>query len=438
MASLVEEMRSDWNARAAEDAHYFVAYGRRNQPLDAFLSSAENVVERVRRDLPRITSLGDGEKPVVLEIGCGVGRLIHFLRHDSSSIIGVDISEEMVSRASVFLRNDPAVKLHTLADNNLDCIPSHSVDFIYSYAVFQHLPSCMLMFKYLSEAHRVIKTGGIFVFQANTAQVLADQNDTWVGEWVSTDTIVQHLSDIGWKILSIEGRDTQYTWITVSPKERPEFTPLPPPSVDIENIYGMGGMDGSVISGGPLGYMTIYVKGIPDSLCDIADLKCTVGTETSPIVYIGAGHESTWRQFNILIASSLTTGDYPMRLWWKDQAISDCYVVPVRQRSPLVPQVVAVTDGEEVGLNNEVHSGALQITVREITIPREVSATIEGQHLEQRYALCSEPLAPHWILTFAADSVPKGVSQLEVYAGEQRIHKSSIIIIGDDYEKATV
>ena len=34
--NVVEKMREDWNARAREDANYYVAFGRRDQEDDEF------------------------------------------------------------------------------------------------------------------------------------------------------------------------------------------------------------------------------------------------------------------------------------------------------------------------------------------------------------------------------------------------------------------
>ena len=37
-------MRAEWNARATEDAHYYVAFGRREQDDDEFFATAKGLV----------------------------------------------------------------------------------------------------------------------------------------------------------------------------------------------------------------------------------------------------------------------------------------------------------------------------------------------------------------------------------------------------------
>src|ERR1017187_6025613 len=66
---ILDRMRDDWNSRAAEDANYYVAFGRRNQDEDEFFATAAPVVRWLERDLPRLSC-----RDAALEIGCGPGR----------------------------------------------------------------------------------------------------------------------------------------------------------------------------------------------------------------------------------------------------------------------------------------------------------------------------------------------------------------------------
>jgi len=59
-AELLSRMRSDWNERAREDANYYVAFGRKQQDDDEFLSTAADVVRALKAELRRLP----GETPV--------------------------------------------------------------------------------------------------------------------------------------------------------------------------------------------------------------------------------------------------------------------------------------------------------------------------------------------------------------------------------------
>ena len=47
-------MREDWNARAREDAGYYVAFGRRESDDAAFFATATEVINRLEWELRRV------------------------------------------------------------------------------------------------------------------------------------------------------------------------------------------------------------------------------------------------------------------------------------------------------------------------------------------------------------------------------------------------
>jgi SAM-dependent methyltransferase len=56
-----------------------------------------------------------------------------------------------------------------LLSNGADpsCVASDSMDFVLSYLVLQHLPEEALTLQYISEMLRVLRPGGVFLFQFN-------------------------------------------------------------------------------------------------------------------------------------------------------------------------------------------------------------------------------------------------------------------------------
>lgn len=96
----------------------------------------------------------------VLEIGCGVGRMLYALDFSAPRFYGIDISENMLDIAC---EKDYAVRLsicdgRTIPEGLLD------FDFVYSVLVFQHLKADTIQ-SYIQETFRVLEPGGIFRFQ---------------------------------------------------------------------------------------------------------------------------------------------------------------------------------------------------------------------------------------------------------------------------------
>ena len=153
-------MSSDWNRRARSDALYYVALGQRDQPLQAFLDGAADVIGGLERDLARLPSPVTGEPRRALEIGCGPGRLMFPMSRHFSEIHGVDVSSEMVRLARRNLAGVSHAHVHTVDGTSLTQFANLSFDFVYSFAVFQHIPSREVVFQYLRETRRVLRQIG--------------------------------------------------------------------------------------------------------------------------------------------------------------------------------------------------------------------------------------------------------------------------------------
>src|SRR5690606_37698425 len=96
-----------------------------------------------------------------LEIGCGPGRLMRPMSERCAEIHGIDVSDEMVARARRNLSGIDHAHAHVGTGSTLEKFEDQSFDFVYSYAVFQHIPSRDVVFSYLREAVRVLKPGGL-------------------------------------------------------------------------------------------------------------------------------------------------------------------------------------------------------------------------------------------------------------------------------------
>ncbi len=102
-----------------------------------------------------------------LDFGCGVGRLTQALCDYFDHCVGVDISLQMLRLAEQYnsKREHCQYVLNCAAD--LAIFKDDTFDFIYSNIVFQHLPP-ELTLGYIKEFIRILKKGGIIVFQITT------------------------------------------------------------------------------------------------------------------------------------------------------------------------------------------------------------------------------------------------------------------------------
>lgn len=93
----------------------------------------------------------------VLDIGCGNGRLSHFLKNEPVNYIGIDNNRTMLKIAK---KKNPKAKFR-YGDICKLPFPARSFDTVWSIAVLHHLPVKKLQQKALQEMKRVLKPGGL-------------------------------------------------------------------------------------------------------------------------------------------------------------------------------------------------------------------------------------------------------------------------------------
>src|SRR6185437_1533192 len=162
------------------DAGYYVAFGSRESSDAEFFATAGEVIRRLEGELRRVP-LNERGNWRALEIGCGPGRLMRPMSRHFVEIHGVDVSDEMIARAREKLADIPNAHARTTGGASLDQFADESFEFVYSYAVFQHIPSREVVYSYLRETRRVLKTGGLAVLQLSGLANRQAAVNTWDG-----------------------------------------------------------------------------------------------------------------------------------------------------------------------------------------------------------------------------------------------------------------
>ena len=94
-------MQRDWDARARENARYYVATGNTEWSDEEFFASGEQAIaEDILTDMTNICQGKDPKAMRVLEIGCGAGRLTRALANLFGEVHAVDVSGEMIAQSA--------------------------------------------------------------------------------------------------------------------------------------------------------------------------------------------------------------------------------------------------------------------------------------------------------------------------------------------------
>src|SRR6185503_12645704 len=164
-----------------------------------------------------------GPKWSILEVGCGVGRVIKPLRERFARVDGVDISTQMIEFARQYLadaKGTGSVFLNNGAD--LSGLRNADYDLVYSMIVFQHIRSVSVVRSYLREIRRVLKPGGFFKLQVHERREGFGRFDEeadggkqygFQGNGYTHDELRELFREAGLEISSLETRGS-WIWAT--------------------------------------------------------------------------------------------------------------------------------------------------------------------------------------------------------------------------------
>ena len=416
---VLERMRSDWNQRAGEDAYYYVAFGRRDQDEEEFFSTATDIVQGLIWDLKRVRG-----RDAALEIGCGPGRLMRPLSSYFKEIHGVDVSDEMVRLAKERLRDTPNAYPQVTAGSDLGMFPAEKFDFVYSYAVFQHIPSRDVVFNYLREARRVLKTGGILRCQMNGLPPHAKQYDTWSGVRITPEEITQFAREQDLQLLVVEQIWTQYMWITC--RKRPagwsqaRKQPDRPPCLSrLRNISNALTGESVAPASGPQAALSLWIEDFPNE-CDLNNTVVTADGRICRLSYIGEPEHDGVSQVNVALPQGLRTGMVPIEITWLGQPVCVPGWVRIMPPGPSVPRISTITDGINLLSGTRIVTGSVKVTMLEVTHAEQFHATVDGHDVLEKESFCADPVSQRYEFNFRLpERIRKGHHEVTVRMGKR-------------------
>ena len=129
------------------------------------------------RDIPDVL-VKHAKGKNALDFGCGTGRSTRFLKEQCFNAIGIDISEDMISKAKEF---DPEGKYQVVIDGEYDHLPKNYFDVIFAAFTFDNIPGVERRIKLLSGLKELLNDNGIIVMLDSTPEI-------YMNEWASFST----------------------------------------------------------------------------------------------------------------------------------------------------------------------------------------------------------------------------------------------------------
>ena len=159
------DSKAFWNARAREDAFWFVdnrvRYGDPDE--EQFWAEGERDFDALLGTVGARLEAGDR----VVEIGCGVGRLTRVAAGRARDVRALDVSGEMLQLARRYNGHLTNVEWIEGDGSSLAGIEDASAHACFSHVVFQHIPDAQVTLGYIAEIGRVLAPGGWAAFQVS-------------------------------------------------------------------------------------------------------------------------------------------------------------------------------------------------------------------------------------------------------------------------------
>jgi ubiquinone/menaquinone biosynthesis C-methylase UbiE len=229
LGSFSQMMRRQWDERAETNACYYIKSDLKEWDIEQYFKTGADEVHRLL-DGPLSLSAVDPQNAVLLEIGCGNGRMTKELCRLFREVYALDVSERMHGQAKENLKD--CRNVHFVLGNGVDLsvFDSAMFNYCFSYTVFQHLPTREIAFGYVREIFRTLKPAGIARFQFNgywktlierypkkyilrslqsvgikrQDQLMSGYFDTCVGAYVSKRAMYRHMIKSGFESVAIQ------------------------------------------------------------------------------------------------------------------------------------------------------------------------------------------------------------------------------------------
>ena len=116
-------------------------------------------------------------------------------------------------QARLRLARSPNVHAHVNNGRDLGGFASESFDFVYSYAVFQHIPSRDVIENYVREVYALLRPGALFKFQVQGFRDDEVPVDSWLGAFFTEEQAREMAGRCGFEMRYNHGAGDQYYWL---------------------------------------------------------------------------------------------------------------------------------------------------------------------------------------------------------------------------------
>ena len=217
------KMKKEWNERTKMNPLFVIATDHSETEEDFWNSGIDecnDILGISTERYQKIIENKDTSSMNVLEIGCGIGRILIPMRKIFGNVTGIDISSEMVLLGQKYVSDIPNCSIVENNGTDLAEFSDNSFDFCYSFIVFQHIPEKKIVENYIKEVSRILKSSCLFRFQVRgTISTKPNEITTWDGVQFTSDEIHEIAKENNFEIIEEGNYKEEYYWLTFKSKK---------------------------------------------------------------------------------------------------------------------------------------------------------------------------------------------------------------------------
>lgn len=202
-------VRDFWSCSTIPQAAALI-HPEHNQESWALDAAGQILSPLVRRQLSPLSD------KIGLEIGSGLGRMLRVMDRHLGRVYGVDISPRMVELSRLYLGPQSPIQCFACDGSSLP-FQAESVDLVFSVICFQHIPTRDVIQKYMAEAHRVLRPGGILRAQTVTGARSPNAREGYRGNGYVYPSLEEYVGDFrqaGFQVVEATRAGELYMWVT--------------------------------------------------------------------------------------------------------------------------------------------------------------------------------------------------------------------------------
>lgn len=170
----LKDLQKNWNKLGLLDPFWAIVslkeMKNKKWEKEAFFNTG---IEEIKETIDYVKSLNLNLSFLhALDFGCGVGRLTQALANHFENVSGVDIAPSMIELANEYNKFPQKCEYFLNDKSDLQIFSNNTFDFIYSYITLHHIEPKYTEI-YLKEFLRVLKPGGVAVFQLTSEPALS-------------------------------------------------------------------------------------------------------------------------------------------------------------------------------------------------------------------------------------------------------------------------